>query len=205
MSHQRVQSARVALLIGLIIIALFVGLIVVIIYIARVVLERLSGQWAEVDPTVMAALIAGAVTILSSVLIASYNSRRAQERAAEEANRGRKVEIYNDFIKSLTQMLIQHKSDKGIDLEKTAEFFTTFSYQLMVYGGPGVIRVYSDWRAAGEKASEGTPEMLTLVDKLLRAMRDDIGVSNKGIKENELLGLVIIGGKSEIDKSLKKD
>ena len=102
-------------------------------------------------------------------------------------------------------MLIQHKSDKGIDLEKTAEFFTTFSYQLMVYGGPGVIRVYSDWRAAGEKASEGTPEMLTLVDKLLRAMRDDIGVSNKGIKENELLGLVIIGGKSEIDKSLKKD
>ncbi len=44
---------------------------------------------------------------------------------------------------------------------------------------------------------------LAFFEKLLRAMRNDLGVSNKGIEENELLGLLITGGKDEIDRALK--
>ena len=66
-------------------------------------LKWATSQTAKADPTVIAALITGSGTILGSVFIASYNARRAQERAAEEANRGRKAEIYNRFVMSLME------------------------------------------------------------------------------------------------------
>jgi len=40
----------------------------------------------------------------------------------------------------------------------------------------------------------------SLIDKLFREIRTDLGESNKGIEVNELLGLYIIGGKSELAK-----
>ena len=203
MTRQQLQSGRGNCLAGVFIIIVSLAAIYGFVQIASLLFNWLTKQAASADPTVMAAFITGAGTILSSVFIASYNAGRSQERAAEVANRGRKIELYNEFIETFSQLLISLKAGKSIDLEETAEFFASFTYQLMVYGGPGVIKVYGEWRAAGETFPEMTSEMLTLVDKLLRALRDDLGVSNKGIKENELLGLVIIGGKSEIDKALK--
>ncbi len=47
------------------------------------------------------------------------------------------------------------------------------------------------------------PKILLPVDKLLRAMRENWGIRNKGIEENEFLGLIIIGGKPELDKLLE--
>ena len=45
---------------------------------------------------------------------------------------------------------------------------------------------------------------MLLIDKLFREMRTDLGESNKGIATNELMGLYIIGGKSEIAKEANK-
>ena len=47
------------------------------------------------------------------------------------------------------------------------------------------------------------PKILLPVDKLPRAMRENWGIRNKGIEENEFLGLIIIGGKPELDKLLE--
>ena len=50
----------------------------------------------RVNPSVGAALIAAAATVVSSVFIASYNSRKAREKVAFEAHREKKAEVYND-------------------------------------------------------------------------------------------------------------
>lgn len=157
----------------------------------------------DVDSTVGAALIAGAATIISSVFIASYNSRKAREKVAFEAHREKKAEIYNKFMEMVIQLMRNTKAGKeGDDIlpEDIEEFFYNFTAKITVYGGPGVVKAYANWRSASANDDAGTKGLL-LVDVLFREMRNDLGESNKGIATNELLGLYIIGGKSEVAKS----
>ena len=161
-------------------------------------------RWfSSVDPTVMAAVITGGVTVVTSVYFTSSNARRAQENAATEANRGRKVEIYNKFVVSLMEMMKILKEKGGEPAPEDIEFMHDFASQLMVHGGPEVIKVYGMWQefggsTEGEQRDEQI-KMMGIVEKLLFVIRKELEVSNKGLKKNELLGLIIRGGKSELD------
>ena len=158
-------------------------------------------KWfSSVDPVVLAALI----TVFASVRITSVNARRAQENAAAEANRGKKSQIYNEFVVSLMKMLNSKKAKEGGPTESDLEFMHDFSSQIMVYGGPEVIKAYGMWQKFGDSTEEeqrdGQMKMMGIVENLLFVIRKDLEVSNKGLKKNELLGLIIRGGKSELDK-----
>ena len=73
------------MLVGIFTIIVSVVAIYGFIRITFVLINWLTKKAANIDPTVMATLITGAVTILSSVLISTYDAGRAQERAAEGA------------------------------------------------------------------------------------------------------------------------
>ena len=164
------------------------------------VFSWLATSIKDVNPSVGAALIAGVATVISSVFIASYNSRKAKERVSFEAHREKKADIYNEFMSMVIELMRNTKEGKeGDDVlpENIEEFFYNFTAKITVYGGPGVVKAYANWRAASANDETGTSSLL-LVDKLFREMRTDLGESNKGIDANELLGLFIIGGKSEL-------
>lgn len=174
-----------------------------VVYGAYKVITWLAGAAEDVNPSVGAALIAGTATVISSVFIASYNSRKAKEKVAFEAHREKKAEIYNEFMDVVVQLMRNTKAGKGEDeiLPKNIEeFFYRFTAKVTVYGGPGVVKAYANWRSASASGEGGTRGLL-LIDKLFRAMREDLGESNKGVPENELMGLFIIGGKSELPKN----
>lgn len=180
-------------------------------YILYEVFSWLGGAIKDVNPSVGAALIAGTATVVSSVFIASYNSRKAKEKTAFEAHREKKAETYNEFMEVVIQLMRNSKAGKeGDDIlpENIEEFFYNFTSKIMVYGGPGVVKAYSNWRTASANGDSATQSLL-LVDTLFREMRLDLGESNKGIDANELLGLFIIGGKTEIaamaNKAIKAD
>lgn len=171
-------------------------------YFAYEVFSWLALSLKDVNPSVGAALIAGTTTVISSVFIASHNSRKAKERVAFEAHRERKEEIYNEFMSMVIQLIRNTKEGKeGDELlpENIEEFFYNFTAKITVYGGPGIVKAYANWRSASAKGDSGASGFL-LIDKLFREMRVDLGESNKGIATNELLGLYVIGGKSEIAK-----
>ena len=168
-------------------------------------IDWLSNAIKDVNPSVGAALIAGAATVISSVYIASYNSRKAKERVAFEAHREKKSEVYSEFMDMVIQLMRNTKEGKkGDDVlpDNIEEFFYNFTAKITVYGGPGVVKAFAEWRSASSQNDSGTKAML-LIDKLFREMRADLGESNKGIATNELMGLYIIGGKSEIAKEAK--
>ncbi len=165
-------------------------------------LSWLAASIKDVNPSVGAALIAGAATVISAVFIASYNSRKAKERVAFEAHREKKAEIYNEFMSMVIQLMRNTKDGKeGDDVlpENIEEFFYNFTAKITVYGGPGVVKAYANWRTTSANDDSGASGLL-LIDKLFREIRTDLGESNKGIEVNELLGLYIIGGKSELAK-----
>jgi len=165
----------------------------------------LAKSFSDINPNLGAAIIAGATTIISSVYIASLNARKAKERAVFEAHREKKAEVYNEFLDMVVELMRNTKKGKeGNDIlpENIEEFFYNFTSKILIYGGPGVVKAFSNWRA--KAVEQDTVKGLLLIDKLFRQMRSDLGESNKGIEENELLGLFIIGGKSEIAKEANK-
>lgn len=205
MSRQKLQMVFGAIL--------FVGLIVLAIYVLYLLVQGssafigwVSSQAADLDSTVMAAVITGSLTIVGSVYITSLNARRAQENAAAESNRGKKTEIYNAFVVSLIELLNRQKAKKGEPSERDLKFMHDFVSQLMVHGGPAVIEAFGEWRTIGDNiAKQDNKEIMARVEKLLLEMRKELGISNKGLKKNELLGLIIIGGKAELDRMLEGD
>ncbi len=171
-------------------------------YFAYEMISWLASSLKDVNPSVGAALIAGSATVISSVFIASYNSRKARERVAFEAHREKKAEVYNEFMGMVIELMKNTKEGKeGDDLlpDNIEEFFYNFTAKVTVYGGPGVVKAFANWRSVSANDDSGVSGLL-LIDKLFREMRADLGESNKGLAANELLGLYIIGGKSEIAK-----
>ena len=99
-------------------------------------------------------------------------------------------------------MMKSSKKNDGIVQEETAEIIAQFATQLMVYGGPEVIKALGNGELMEKPLQKHSPKILLPVDKLLRAMRENWGIRNKEIEGNEILGLIMIRGKPELEKLL---
>lgn len=157
------------------------------------------------NPTILAAIIVGCFTIVGSATVASYNARRAQERIAQEANLGRKAEVYEEFMGFLSEIMKDSKDSEELASRKYEEFFFEFASKVTIYGGPNVVRAFLDWRAVAATGDDRSLEHLQYFEKFVREMRKDLGESNKGIVENGFLGIFVVGGAAGIAEELKKD
>ena len=148
-------------------------------------------------PELWVAVIVAALTVIGSVWASTYNNRKAAERVAQEANRAKKVEAYRTFMKVLLGAMGAVKSGQGPSPDLT-ETFLAFTSDVVVYGNPEVVMAFDSWRE-----SFNDPRVsLSRIDTLLRAIRSDLGESNKRIPRGALLGLFVIGGWRELQKSL---
>ena len=159
----------------------------------------LAGVLKDINPTIITAILASFATIVTSVYVSTFNARRAAELAAQEANRTKKAEAYNEFIKILLAAFTESKAKKKRfqeTSEKLSRAFLKFTSTIVIYGSPSVIKVFGEWR----QSADDPHKAIVLVDRLLREMRSDLGESNKGIVENDILSLFIVGGKTELDR-----
>ena len=94
-------------------------------------------------------IMIAAGTVLGSVWVATYNSRKASERVAQEANRAKKAEAYRTFMNVLLKTMKAVKSGQDPN-PILAETFLTFTSDVVVYGNP---EVGSGWRRQAERAT----------------------------------------------------
>lgn len=172
------------------------------LYIASVFLKWITNQVDNLDPTIAAALIVGGLTVLGSVAVSSISARRAQERVAQEANIGRKAEVYEQFMEFLVDIMKSSKDSKDLASKDYDEFFFRFASKVTIYGGPKVVRAFGEWRESGDDPEGGRRRQLSLVESFIREMRTDLGESNKGIPANQFLGLFVAGGKTKVTEEL---
>lgn len=66
------------------------------------------------------------------------------------------------------------------------DLFFSFTGDVIVWGSPSVIRAYSAFRSIG-----ADPKIILRVDDLLQAMRKDLGNSNWGLSQGELIKLFV--------------
>ena len=144
------------------------------------------------DSTVVAAIVAG-LFAFGGALFAFWKER---SRTIREAHRARKIEIYQQFIDLIFEMVRRKVAGAGGDVGymQQPEFqhrMIDFKMGLLVYGAPEVIKAYVDFQK-GSQHTEGTNiEVLAKVEKLLLAIRKDIGLSNFALKPGDLHRLYV--------------
>lgn len=153
------------------------------------------------SPEVVAAIIGAMATVfvgVSAVLISQAHERK---RASDEAHRLKKVEIYQGLIDIFSKMI--GSSNKVLklekpDMEEVARYLFKFKSDILLWGSPKVIKAEIEF----EKFTDNTDptKILKSANDLYLAIREDIGLSNSGLNDLELVKLYL---NDEARKSLK--
>ena len=171
-------------------------------YVSYLFLKQLGRYLLLFDKQVTASIVAATGTLFAALATVLYSQRRSKERDISEAHRPQKVELYKRFMEILMMVLRMSKADeseneaKALPNTELEEFFYGFTRDIIVWGSPGVIQAYKRFRTNDE---QGTVLSLLLVDDLLRAIRQDLGNSNKGLKRGDLVKL-FLRDPDEVDK-----
>ena len=142
----------------------------------------------SLDSQVGAAVIAAAATIFGGLVINAWNQRAISRRGIQESHRQRKVELYKQFIDFYGRL-----AKEPIELPPEDEIRTwaaAFQKDLLMWGSRDVILEYAKFQTLSRPDGPGGPAaMVYAVDSLMRAMREDLGLSCAGIPKGGLISL----------------
>ncbi|MDO0946111.1 hypothetical protein [Chromohalobacter israelensis] len=136
-------------------------------------------------------LAVGMLTASSTIIVATVTLvlGRYLERVkeAESHLRSQKIEMYDEFLKQLFSLFHQEGEAESEDL---VSFLQEWQRKLVVWGGPNVLKTFIKWK---EYMSYKEPDAQTvfLMDEFFRAMRKDIGLSNKNLDKGFFSHLIL--------------
>lgn len=164
---------------------------------------------AGLQKDITVAVVAAAGTILASVVVVSITQYNTKQMEVAEAHRLKKVEVYSEFgdlVFSIFRMIkIADRTDiedeqkkallKGAQSE-LEEKYSSFSKKLLLWGSPEVINSWLVFMAKSRsveankddgEATQNAIMNLLYMDDVFREMRDDLELSNRGLKEGDLV------------------
>lgn len=184
---------------------IYTFLLMIFVFMLIYCLYLIGKGFLSLPSELSATIIAAVSTILVSVLSITVGKYYERKRLIENELREKKIPMYEEFIDFHFKILMgdKMKIKKMTDVEMM-KFFNSFTQKLMVWGSDEVVNLWSTYRLSLVKKSsneqteqteqtQNTGPMDTMFEfeKLLLAIRKDIGHKNKDINKGSLLGLFI--------------
>jgi len=150
-----------------------------------------------------AALVAAATTILvaiATVMIGRYYERRKE---LDALYRDKKTEIYDEFLKEFFGVLFNTGDDGSDSAQKDlVPFLQEFTRKLVLWSGPEVIEAFVAWK---DHLGKGVldAQSIFLTEAFLRAIRDDLRHSNRGLRRGFFAKLFLKEGNLFLELSTK--
>ncbi|MCW2785661.1 MAG: hypothetical protein JWP74_2178 [Marmoricola sp.] len=148
--------------------------------------EGLSWLFADVDPTIGAAIVAAAATTVVSVLGVALGRYFERRQKIELEIRERKIPVYQGMVEGLLTGLLDSEEDDTSALEAV---FKEITPQLITWASDDVIAAWAKF-----KRDSGESEPIALMfqfEEVLMAVRRDLGHATKNLSKGDLLGLFI--------------
>jgi len=159
-------------------------------YLLWLVAARLLTFLESANPSVSAAIVGAMATVLVGVGGALYTQSQIKKREIEEAHRARKVEIYKDFLDIAARMMAEGNENislKPPSQQELVDFMVGFKTNVVLWGSPKVINAQLNF----QKISSENGHVLKAVDELYKAIREDIGLSNRGLDRHQLVKMYL--------------
>ncbi len=186
----------------------------ILIGLLAILAMALLGVWAlisvwtgltSLQPEILGPLLVASGTIVSvsiTVVVGQLLQRRA---AYEELQRPKKIEIYERFMTrwfdylELGKRKDNRKPRIAADPE-VIKYFAQFAREVILWGSGKVLRDYSHFTAEIQAAQDDATRQAALFgfEKTLMSLRSDLGHSNRGLKEGDVLRLFV----TDIDVAL---
>lgn len=185
-------------------------IIIGIVYLASYLLLRIPDAlnfFGDLPENVQAGFIAGVIVIIGWFVNSYFARKNEEKRAFEENIRPRKVELYDEFIKFISDVTFNSKDyEKLSDRQrkendkKIQEFMKITTPKLITFSSNKVIEKWGKWRVFQTLHPDSdTKELMFEMEKLFCEMRRDLGHSGK-TQEGDILRLNV----NDIDAELKK-
>ena len=177
-----VKSVFSALL-GLLILVALAGLIII-------GFVQLWRSLAGINP----ALATAAATIIAAALTVTVGRYFERRKEIEAAYRDKKTAIYDEFLVGLFRMLLGGE-EGSVSVNQEAdpavvEFLREHHRKLILWSGPKGLKAYSDWYKQMQLTSVSAQTVLKM-EKFFLALRADLGHSNRGLKDGDILRLIL--------------
>ncbi len=152
---------------------------------------KFTAAISQASPEVTAAIIGAMATVFGGIVVVVITQRNSRLQASEEAHRLKKVEIYKGFIEFVSNMIASNNENLSLPAPSQNElvrFALKFKSDILLWGSPAVIKTYIAFEDAGKN---NTVEILKTVNLLYTAIGSDIGLSNSGLNNSELVKIFI--------------
>ena len=188
---------------------------------AWVALINIVPQIGSYDAKVIAAIVTVAGTLVTGVVLALLNhskskareieaqrkiserelevQKQIREREIEESHRGRKVDMYLEFVGMVSHFMQASNPEnkkKPLSQQQILDKIEKFQNGILLWGGPKVIKAYLNYRLVAESENA---KLFEAVEVLYRAIREDIGLSNDSLENLETVKLYL-KDPSELEK-----
>lgn len=154
----------------------------------------------KLQKEVVAALIGAMATVFVGIAAVIISQKQSKQRDIDESHRPKKVEIYTKFLDAVSGLMVaqnENVSKKGMTEQELVDYLVEFKTELLLWGCPQVIKRQLEF----EEVSRSNGNIFTAVNNLYKAIREDIGLSNKGLNSHELVKMYL-SDPGELDEIL---
>ena len=138
-------------------------------------------QLITLDPKIAVPVIGAMTTAFITLAAAIITQRQTKLREREEAHREKKIEIYQKFIDLIAKITAGESQTKIIE-KPTEDELTKALYDykkdILLWCSANVIKTQLNFQRI---TPENNNNILFAVDKMYKAIREDIGLSNTGL------------------------
>jgi hypothetical protein len=140
---------------------------------------------ANLNTTVAAALVTGAITIIGSVSAVAVGRYFEKRKEVEQAFRERRLQAYERFIARFAELT----GDGSAGSDDLVAFLRQLNKEILLWAGPRLLKTYTAFLMSAADPYAG--KTFFMLEDFYRAMREDLGHSNRGVKRGEILRLVL--------------
>lgn len=150
---------------------------------------------------VLVVLIGSIATVFGGVLTIALTQYYARRKELIEIHKEKKMEMYFEFVDGIMDIMQKQALDgKQLEEGRMIEIAAKFQRRILLWASPGVINSWLKFRTIQESA-KGV-EMLLNVDQLYRAMRKDLGLSNRMLRKGSLIKSTL-KDPTELDREMR--
>jgi hypothetical protein len=167
---------------------ILVGICLFILYLfLSMLLGALNSINSDLSKAIVGAILA--VTVASVTLVGG--KLLEQKISINQDIRQKKIPVYEEQLKVFFRMLFAEKiGEEPIKEMDMLKAFANFSEKLIFWGGPNAIKAWEEFRNY-PWAQSNTSDALLAFERFLFALRKDIGNSNIGLSQGDILKLFI--------------
>lgn len=153
------------------------------------------GGWAvvrgvETDPSVVGSF----ATALGAIVAVVIQRSREKRQELEQSHREKLAPIYEELLDNMRDFESREEAENEA-------FFKRLQTKLLLYGPTPVIQEWLAWRRLGETLTEPNITLVLTWERVLRAIRKDLGHDDTDLQPGDLLRVFV----NDLDDALATD